>query len=224
MLDMVSALRRRFRKLFLKANEKYRNTQFPFQLEYREFVGQALCLQSPLPQAPWPSTKVYETLGSLVQQNLGPNWLEQDRKFMQMALDLARRAASAEEVPVGAVIVSGDTIIGQGWNHPIGSGDPTSHAEMEALRQAAAAVRNYRLPGTTLYVTLEPCAMCAGAIVLARVERLVFGARDLRFGAVRSKFRLADSDLLNHRVTVDEGLFAAEAADLLSEFFRVKRS
>lgn len=143
---------------------------------------------------------------------------------MQMALDLARKAASAAEVPVGAVIVSRNTVIGQGWNHPIGSADPTCHAEMEALRQAAAAMRNYRLPGTTLYVTLEPCAMCAGAIVLARVERLVFGARDLRFGAVRSKFRVADSDLLNHQAEVEEGLFATEAADLLSEFFRVKRS
>ena len=142
---------------------------------------------------------------------------------MQMALDLAREAATAEEVPVGAVIVVGDTVIGQGWNHPIRSGDPTSHAELEALRQAAAALGNYRLPGTTLYVSLEPCAMCAGAIVLARVERLVFGARDLRFGAVRSKFRLADSDLLNHQVQVDEGLFAAEAADLLNEFFRERR-
>lgn len=207
MLDMVSALRRRFRKLFLNASEKYRNTQSPFQLEYREFVG----------------TKEYAALDSLVQQKVAASWSELDRKFMQMALDLARMAADVEEVPVGAVIVAGDTAIGQGWNRPIGSADPTSHAEMEALRQAAATVRNYRLPGTTLYVTLEPCAMCAGAIVLARVERLVFGARDLRFGAVRSKFRLADSDLLNHRVEVEEGLFAAEAGELLGEFFRVKR-
>lgn len=142
---------------------------------------------------------------------------------MQMALVLARRAAAVDEVPVGAVIVSEDTVIGEGWNHPISSSDPTSHAEMEALRQAAANVRNYRLPTATLYVTLEPCAMCAGAIVLARIERLVFAARDLRFGAVRSKFRLADSDLLNHRVRIEEGLFAAEAADLLSEFFRTRR-
>jgi tRNA(adenine34) deaminase len=163
-------------------------------------------------------------LGSLVQQKLAANWSELDRKFMRMALELARQAGRTQEVPVGAVIVSGDTIVGQGSNRPISSADPTSHAEMEALRQAAAAVRNYRLPGTTLYVTLEPCAMCAGAIVLARVERLVFAARDLRFGAVRSKFRLADSDLLNHRVEIDEGLFAAEAADLLSEFFREQRS
>jgi tRNA(adenine34) deaminase len=163
-------------------------------------------------------------LDCLVQQKVAASWSELDRKFMRMALDLARRAAGEEEVPVGAVIVSGQTVLGKGWNRPISSADPTSHAEIEALRQAAATVRNYRLPGTTLYVTLEPCAMCAGAIVLARVGRLVFGARDLRFGAVRSKFRLADSDLLNHRVEVEEGLFATEAADLLGEFFREKRS
>jgi tRNA(adenine34) deaminase len=162
-------------------------------------------------------------LDCLVQQKVAASWSELDRKFMRMALDLAHKAAAAEEVPVGAVIVARDTVIGQGWNRPIGSADPTSHAEMEALRQAATAMQNYRLPGTMLYVTLEPCAMCAGAIVLARVERLVFGARDLRFGAVRSKFRLADSDLLNHRVEVKEGLFATEAADLLSEFFRGRR-
>ncbi len=143
---------------------------------------------------------------------------------MRLALDLAQRAGSDGEVPIGAVVVQGDAVIGQGWNRPISSNDPTSHAEMEALRTAAARIENYRLPGATLYVTLEPCAMCAGAIVISRVERLVFGARDLRFGAVRSKFALADSELLNHQVRVEEGLFAAEAAGLLASFFREKRT
>lgn len=143
---------------------------------------------------------------------------------MRLALELARRAESAGEVPVGAVLVLGGEIIGQGWNQPVASHDPTSHAEIEALRAAASSAQNYRLPGSTLYVTIEPCMMCAGAMVVARVERLVFGARDLRFGAVRSKFALADSELLNHRVRVEEGLFAAEAAGLLGQFFHSKRS
>ncbi len=146
-----------------------------------------------------------------------------DEQFMRAALELARRAESAGEVPVGALIVLDGTVIGEGWNRPVATNDPTAHAEIEALRAAAGRVQNYRLPGTTLYVTVEPCAMCAGAIVVARVQRLVFGARDLRFGAVRSKFALADSELLNHRVQVEEGLFAAEAAALLAAFFREKR-
>jgi tRNA(adenine34) deaminase len=142
---------------------------------------------------------------------------------MRLALQLARRAESAGEVPIGAVVTCGGTLIGQGWNRPISSHDPTSHAEMVALREAALQVGNYRLPEATLYVTLEPCAMCAGAMVLARIKRLVFAARDLRFGAVRSKFRIADSDLLNHRILVEEGLLAIEASQLLVEFFRERR-
>lgn len=142
---------------------------------------------------------------------------------MRAALQLARDAAKAGEVPVGAVLVYGGLVIGQGFNRPIAQKDPTSHAEMEALRQAAAKAGNYRLPGSTLYVTMEPCVMCAGALVLARVERLVFAARDLRFGAVRSKFQLADSPLLNHRVQVEEGLLAPESAELLAAFFAQRR-
>jgi tRNA(adenine34) deaminase len=142
---------------------------------------------------------------------------------MRLAIELARRAEAADEIPVGAVVVQDGAVIGEGWNRPVATNDPTAHAEIEALRAASSRMRNYRLPGTTLYVTVEPCAMCAGAIVVARVQRLVFGARDLRFGAVRSKFALADSELLNHRVQVEEGLFAAEAADLLATFFREKR-
>lgn len=150
-------------------------------------------------------------------------WSTADERFMRAALGLARKAAVEGEIPVGAVVVSHGEVIGEGWNRPISSKDPTWHAEIEAIRRAAARLGNYRLTGTTLYVTLEPCAMCAGAIVAARIERLVFAARDIRFGAVRSKFRLADSDLLNHRAQVEEGLFAAEAGELLAKFLRARR-
>ncbi len=142
---------------------------------------------------------------------------------MGRALALARDAGRAGEVPVGAVLVAGGVAIGEGWNRPVAECDPTSHAETEALRQGAKAVGNYRMPGSTLYVTLEPCVMCAGAMVIARVERLVFGARDLRFGAVRSLFCLADSELLGHRVRVEEGLLAVEAGQLLRGFFKERR-
>ena len=142
---------------------------------------------------------------------------------MREALAEARQAAGAGEVPVGAVVVIGGEIAGRGWNGPISRRDPTAHAEIAALRAAAAAAANYRLEDATLYCTLEPCVMCAGALVAARVRRLVFGARDLRFGGVRSKFRLADSDLQNHRVEVVEGPLAAECVELLQEFFASKR-
>jgi tRNA(adenine34) deaminase len=150
-------------------------------------------------------------------------WSDADERAMRRAIELARRAEQAREVPVGAVVVLENRVVGEGWNHPISSGDPVSHAEIEALRAAASSIGNYRLPNTTLYVTLEPCVMCAGAIVIARVDRLVFGARDLRFGGVRSKFRLADSDLLNHRVRIEEGLLAVESGELIAEFFRQQR-
>ncbi len=143
--------------------------------------------------------------------------------FMREALDLARRAAAAGEVPVGAVVVAKDKVIGRGFNSPIARRDPTAHAEILALREAAQAAGNYRLEDATLYCTLEPCAMCAGALVAARVRRLVFGARDLRFGGVRSKFRIADSELLNHRVEVVEGPLAPECVSLLQEFFAGRR-
>lgn len=143
---------------------------------------------------------------------------------MRAALELADSAAAAGEVPVGAVVVVDDEIVGRGWNAPISRLDPTAHAEILALREAARAVGNYRLGGATLYVTMEPCAMCAGALVAARIGRLVFGARDLRFGAVRSKFRLADSDLLNHQVAIVEGVLAAECLARLQRFFRHRRA
>jgi len=143
--------------------------------------------------------------------------------FMQEALALAREAEAAGEVPVGAVVVIGGEIVGRGRNSPIARNDPTAHAEMLALRAAAAAIGNYRLERATVYTTLEPCAMCAGALVAARVEQLVFGARDLRFGGVRSKFRIADSELLNHRVAVTEGVMAVDCVELLQAFFARKR-
>jgi tRNA(adenine34) deaminase len=143
--------------------------------------------------------------------------------WMRLALDLAREAEAAGEVPVGAVITLGDEVLGRGRNAPISRSDPTAHAEMLALREAAANARNYRLEDATLYCTLEPCVMCAGALVTARVKRLVFGARDLRFGGVRSKFRLADSEILNHRVEVIEGVLASECVELLQRFFAGKR-
>lgn len=148
---------------------------------------------------------------------------EQDERHMRRALELARAAGEAGEVPVGAVVVRDGLVLGQGFNAPISRRDPTAHAEITALREAAVAAGNYRLPGATLYVTVEPCVMCAGALVAARIGRLVFGARDLRFGGVRSKFRLADSDLLNHRVEVVEGLLAAECVELLQRFFGERR-
>jgi tRNA(adenine34) deaminase len=142
---------------------------------------------------------------------------------MREALALAREAEAAGEAPVGAVLVAGGAVIGRGRNQPIALNDPTAHAEMTALREAAQSAANYRLTGATLYVTLEPCVMCAGALVHARIGRLVFGARDLRFGGVRSKFRIADSELLNHRVTVEEGLLAPECVELLQRFFAARR-
>ena len=142
---------------------------------------------------------------------------------MLLALDLARAADRKGEVPVGAVVVAEGRVIGRGLNSPISGRDPTAHAEILALREAGLALQNYRLPGATLYSTIEPCVMCAGALVAARVSRLVFGARDLRFGGVRSKFRLADSDLLNHRVEIVEGVLGAECAELLQKFFAARR-
>jgi tRNA(adenine34) deaminase len=149
--------------------------------------------------------------------------MSSDADFMRKALELACQAGRANEVPVGAVLVHEGAIIGRGHNAPIGLNDPTAHAEIQALREGAAALGNYRLEGTTLYVTMEPCVMCAGALVNARVARLVFGTRDLRFGGVRSKFRLADSDLLNHRVEVVEGVLGAECVELVKQFFAARR-
>lgn len=147
-----------------------------------------------------------------------------DVQMMRRALALAERAAQHGEVPVGAVIVDAQgTVIGEGSNQPIGTHDPSAHAEMVALRAAAARLGNYRLPGTTLYVTLEPCAMCAGAIIHARVQRLVFGAADPRAGAVHSLYDLIAQPRLNHRVAWTGGVLEAECGHVLREFFRARR-
>ena len=147
----------------------------------------------------------------------------QEALFMREALNLARQAGATGEVPVGAVVVVNGSVTGRGANSPIAKNDPTAHAEILALRDAAQAAGNYRLEEATLYVTLEPCAMCAGALVAARVKRLVFGARDLRFGGVRSKFQIADSELLNHRLEIVEGVLAADCVELLQRFFEARR-
>ena len=146
-----------------------------------------------------------------------------DEQWMRQALLLAAEAEKAGEVPVGAVLILENEIVGTGRNSPIHSNDPTAHAEILAIREAAAKIGNYRLDGAALYVTLEPCVMCAGALVHARISRLVFGARDLRFGGVRSKFQIADSELLNHRVEIVEGVLAAECTELMQRFFSTKR-
>lgn len=147
----------------------------------------------------------------------------EDERFMRRALELARAAQAAGEVPVGAVVVKDGEVVGEGFNQPIGLHDPTAHAEIRALRDAAERGGNYRLVDTTLYVTLEPCAMCAGAIVHARVRRLVFGARDPRGGAAGSIFDVFERGRLNHDVIVDGGLFAAESSAILQAFFAARR-
>ena len=146
-----------------------------------------------------------------------------DQEFMQMALDEARASAEAGEVPIGAVLVYRDEVLARGGNRTIRDCDPTAHAEIVVLRKAAQKLANYRLADTTLYVTLEPCAMCAGAIVQARVPRVVYGADDPKGGAVRSCFEILSHPRLNHQVEVAPGILAAEAASLLQSFFAARR-
>ncbi|HET8552115.1 MAG TPA: tRNA adenosine(34) deaminase TadA [Gammaproteobacteria bacterium] len=146
-----------------------------------------------------------------------------DEAFMRRALKLAARAEADGEVPVGAVLVKDGEVVGEGWNHPIGAHDPTAHAEIAALRDGAKALANYRLPGVTLYVTLEPCTMCAGAIVHARVARLVYGATDPKAGAAGSIADIFALPQLNHRVTVEGGVLADEASAQLRLFFAARR-
>jgi tRNA(adenine34) deaminase len=146
-----------------------------------------------------------------------------DVDWMRRALQLAQRAEDAGEVPVGALVVRDGRMLGEGWNHPIAVHDPTAHAEILALRAAAVAVADYRLGGATLYVTLEPCPMCAAAIVHARVARLVFGAWDPRQGAAGSVFNLVDSDVMNHRIDTFGGVLSDECGALLRRFFAGRR-
>lgn len=146
-----------------------------------------------------------------------------DQYWMNYALDLAKQAQACNEVPVGAVLVKNNEIIGVGWNQPISANDPTAHAELIALRQGAMHLNNYRLVNTTLYVTLEPCCMCVGALVHARIQRLVFGAFDAKTGAVGSLFNLLEDERLNHRVVWQGGIAAEKSVELLRNFFKSRR-
>lgn len=149
---------------------------------------------------------------------------EIDAHWMRKALTLAEAAAEQGEVPVGALVVQGQTVLGTGMNQPILANDPTAHAEVLALRAACERVGNYRLPGTTLYVTVEPCTMCAGALVHARIERLVYGASEPKAGAVRSSAQVLANPSLNHQIVVSGGVLAEPAAELLRHFFSQRRA
>ena len=146
-----------------------------------------------------------------------------DQKWMTKALALAKEAANHGEVPVGAVLVKDDSLIAEGSNSPIKDNDPTAHAEITALRRGAKELNNYRLPGTTLYVTLEPCIMCMGAIIHARIERLVIGATDPKSGAVFSVYNIGNDNLLNHSIIINKGICENECRELLKSFFKSRR-
>ncbi|WP_459206559.1 tRNA adenosine(34) deaminase TadA [Pseudomonas sp. MLB6B] len=147
-----------------------------------------------------------------------------DQDFMRLALDLAAQGAALGEVPVGAVLVQDGEVVGAGFNRPILDSDPSAHAEMVAIRAAAHAAGNYRLPGSTLYVTLEPCSMCAGLIVHARIARVVFGASEPKAGVVQSQGRFFDQLFLNHRVLVEGGVLGEACGEVLSAFFKARRA
>ncbi|WOA52692.1 tRNA adenosine(34) deaminase TadA [Dickeya solani] len=149
--------------------------------------------------------------------------LMDDEFWMRHALTLAQRAWDAGEVPVGAVLVRGDKIIGEGWNRPISRNDPTAHAEIMALQQGGQALQNYRLLDTTLYITLEPCVMCAGAMIHSRINRLVYGAADAKTGAAGSLVDILRHPGMNHHIAITDGVLADECSELLSRFFRMRR-
>jgi tRNA(adenine34) deaminase len=148
---------------------------------------------------------------------------ELDRQFMEQALEQAQLAAIAGEVPVGAVIVRNGVVLSKAFNKPITNHDPSAHAEMLALRQAALSEENYRLPGTTLYVTLEPCTMCAGAMLHARVDRIVYGAADPKTGAAGSVLNVFSSKQINHQTVIEGGVMGGECGQLLRDFFKERR-
>ena len=150
--------------------------------------------------------------------------MNDDAKWMQRAFELAEKAKQLDEVPVGAVIVYDNKIIGEGFNQPISSNDPTAHAEIVALRQAGKTQTNYRLPDTSMYVTLEPCAMCAGAIVHARIAKLIYAANDPKTGACGSVFNLLQTEELNHKVDIEKGVMEDECRSLIQNFFKEKRA
>jgi tRNA(adenine34) deaminase len=147
-----------------------------------------------------------------------------DLAFMRLALEQARQAAEAGEVPVGAVLAQGEMLLAAAANRPIAASDPTAHAEILAIREAAIKTGNYRLPETTLYVTLEPCIMCMGAILQARIQRLVFGALEPKTGAAGSRYTIGTDDLLNHQLEITNGILEAECSQILKDFFRKRRA
>ena len=149
---------------------------------------------------------------------------EDDSILMRRALELAAHALSLNEVPVGAVLVRRKTIIGEGWNAPISNHDASHHAEIAAIRDACDTIQNYRLPGTTLYVTLEPCTMCFGALIHARIERVIFAAKEPRAGVLESQLKLTEATFYNHQLMVAGGLHADDSATLLQQFFQARRS
>ncbi|MEX0740934.1 MAG: tRNA adenosine(34) deaminase TadA [Pseudohongiella sp.] len=146
-----------------------------------------------------------------------------DSIFMREALNLAFEAGRQGEVPVGAIIVKNGQVVGKGFNQPVGSHDPSAHAEICALREAGQTLENYRLPGCTLYVTIEPCTMCLGAIIHARIDRVVYGAAEPRYGAITSGQRLLENGVYNHQLAVNGGVLAQEASELMKQFFRLRR-
>lgn len=148
---------------------------------------------------------------------------QSDKYWMEKALLLAKKAQQQGEVPVGAIIVRDDEVLAEGWNQPIINNDPTAHAEIQALRAASRSVKNYRLPDATLYITLEPCIMCAGAIVYARIKRLVFAATEPKTGAAGSCFDVFNTPQLNHHVHCEHGILAEQSNELLRTFFRSRR-
>jgi len=150
--------------------------------------------------------------------------MNNDQYWMSLALTLAKKAEQQGEVPIGAIIVRDDEVIGEGWNQVISNHDPTAHAEIQALRNASNNVENYRLPGTTLYVTLEPCIMCAGAIIHARIERVVYASKEPKTGASGSCFDIFNTQQLNHYVHCEHGVLANESSELLRNFFTSRRS
>ena len=152
-----------------------------------------------------------------------PDQQERDRHWINYAIELAKRAEEEGEVPVGAVIVRDNKLISEGWNQPIKGHDPTAHAEIMALRAAGRIESNYRLPGATLYVSLEPCVMCVGAITHARIKRVVYGADDPRAGAAGSAFSLLGSDQFNHSPEIQNGILAEECGEILRGFFKARR-
>jgi len=146
-----------------------------------------------------------------------------DQYWMERALELAAKAASENEIPVGAIVVLNDEVIGEGYNSPISLCDPTAHAEIQAIRMACKNMNNYRLPGATLFVTLEPCSMCAGAMIHARIERVVYAATEPKSGIVESQGRFFEAEFLNHKVNVASGVLAEMASTQLTQFFQYRR-